>query len=64
MYLLHMDKLTSEGLDSLRPSFENVPETDHKDGKYRLRRYSKVQLLMEPNKFKTMETTEFIVSRS
>ena len=59
MYLLHMDKLTSEGLDSLRPSFENVPETDHKDGKYRLRRYSKVQLLMEPNKFKTMETTEF-----
>lgn len=59
MYMLHMDKLTPEALSSLKPSFENVPETDHKDGKYRLRRYSKVQLLMEPNKFKTMEATEF-----
>jgi len=59
MYMIHVDKLTSQGVNSLKESFNNVPSTDHKDGKYRLRRYSKVQLLLEPKKFKPLEVKEF-----
>ena len=59
MYMVHVDKLTPHAVNSLKESFNNVPETDHKDGKYRLRRYSKVELLMEPKQFKTLPVKEF-----
>tara|TARA_R110002020_G_scaffold314098_1_gene529388 strand:- start:1164 stop:1787 length:624 start_codon:yes stop_codon:yes gene_type:complete len=57
--MIHVDKLTSQGVNSLKESFNNVPTTDHKDGKYRLRRYSRVELLSEPKKFKILEGNEF-----
>lgn len=45
MKLLQLNTLTEEFIDDLKPSFDNLPETPHKDGEYRLRRYSAVELL-------------------
>lgn len=33
--------------DEVRDSFDNLPQTDHKDGTYRLRRFSRVKLVRE-----------------
>jgi hypothetical protein len=44
MKLLQLNTLTKEFADTLKSSFDNLPETSHKDGKYRLRRYSVVEL--------------------
>lgn len=33
--------------DEVRDSFDNLPQTDHKDGTYRLRRFSRVKLRRE-----------------
>ena len=44
MKLLQLNTLTKEFVDDLKASFNNLPETSHKDGKYRLRRYSVVEL--------------------
>ena len=40
--LLQVTKISEAYADSLKPSFNNLPETDHADGKYRLRKYSRV----------------------
>ena len=44
MKLLQLDKISDESIESLIDSFNNLPETDHADGKYRLRRYSVIEL--------------------
>ena len=44
MKLLELNQISKEGVKSLQQSFNNLPETSHKDGKYRLRRYSVVEL--------------------
>jgi len=44
MKLLQLNTLTKEFADTLKSSFDNLLETSHKDGKYRLRRYSVVEL--------------------
>lgn len=44
MKLLQLDNLSEGAVESLKPSFVNLPETSHKDGKYRLRRYSVIEL--------------------
>ena len=41
--LLQLNKISQKSLNELSPSFNNLPETDHLDGTYRLRRYSVVQ---------------------
>ena len=40
--LLQVTKISEAYTDLLKPSFNNLPETDHADGKYRLRKYSRV----------------------
>ena len=40
--LMRLDTIGAAAIESLAPSFNNLPETDHLDGKYRLRRYSAV----------------------
>ena len=40
---MRLDTIGAEAIESLAPSFNNLPETDHLDGKYRLRRYSAVR---------------------
>ena len=44
MRLMQLNQLNVEAIKTLRPSFDNLPHTNHKDGKYRLRRYSKIEL--------------------
>ena len=44
MRLMQLNQLNEEAIKTLRPSFDNLPHTNHKDGKYRLRRYSKIEL--------------------
>ncbi len=41
--ILQIIKVDPELMDQIKPSFGQLPETDHADGKYRLRRYSKVR---------------------
>tara|TARA_Y100001934_G_C12317205_1_gene758128 strand:+ start:575 stop:1255 length:681 start_codon:yes stop_codon:yes gene_type:complete len=44
MKLLQLNQLDKESVECLVDSFENLPETDHEDGKYRLRRFSRVEI--------------------
>jgi len=61
-YLLRIDQLSNRAVTSVKKSFKNLPETNHRDGKYRLRRYSKIKLLAEPQKFQELEVAEFTQS--
>jgi hypothetical protein len=42
MNRLTLDVLPEGFMDTLKPSFAYLPQTDHADGKYRFRRYSKI----------------------
>lgn len=44
MKLLQLNQLSKESVECLSNSFENLPETDHEDGKYRLRRFSRIEM--------------------
>lgn len=41
--ILQITKIEPAVMKVILPSFDKLPETDHKDGKYRLRKYSRVQ---------------------
>jgi len=43
MKLLQLNQL-GDSINGLKESFDNLPHTDHKDGKFRLRRYSAIEL--------------------
>ena len=43
-HLMRLDLLSNAAVETLSPSFNHLPTTSHKDGKYRLRRYSQIQL--------------------
>ena len=43
MRLFQINKLEEWVINEMKPFFEDLPETNHKDGKYRLRRYSVVK---------------------
>lgn len=69
MKLLQLHLLDGNEIDTLKGSFDNLPHTDHKDGEYRLRRYSVIGLrtsfwnaeeeaeieLLSPREFKQTE---------
>ncbi len=42
---LHLTQLSQDAIAQLSPSFAELPNTDHADGQYRLRRYSVVRYL-------------------
>ena len=44
MYLLKLMQVGEDIANELQGSFNRLPRTDHKDGQYRLRRYSKIKL--------------------
>jgi len=44
MKLLELTKVSTPSVAELRGSFDRLPETEHKDGKFRLRRYSVIEL--------------------
>ena len=60
MSLLRLDLLSNEAIQDLSPSFDLLTATEHKDGKYRLRRYSIVELLAEPHMFKPLPSNTFM----
>ena len=62
MHLLQMNDLPDFAVKSVAPSFDHLPKTDHKDGKYRLRRYSVVELMVEPKFFKLTDVNTFTQS--
>jgi len=41
--ILQVIKINPSLIDDIKSSFNDLPETDHADGKYRLRKYSKVK---------------------
>ena len=43
--ILQITKVDPELLEEIKMSFDKLPETDHADGKYRLRKYSKVHAI-------------------
>ena len=62
MHLLQMNDLPDFAVKSVAPSFDHLPKTNHKDGKYRLRRYSVVELMTEPKFFKLTDVNTFTQS--
>lgn len=44
MKLLQLGQISEEAVKSLSASFDNLPATGHDDGRYRLRRYSIIEL--------------------
>lgn len=44
MKLMQLIQLDKDAISTVKGSFDNLPHTDHKDGKYRLRRYSQIEL--------------------
>ena len=42
--ILQIIKIDADLLDEIKDSFNHLPETDHADGKYRLRKYSRVRV--------------------
>ena len=44
MKSLELTTISKSAVEELRDSFDRLPETNHKDGKFRLRRYSVIEL--------------------
>jgi len=42
--LLQLNFISEDGINSVLPSFNSLPNTNHLDGKYRLRRFGRVEL--------------------
>ncbi|MBE3667885.1 agglutination protein [Vibrio navarrensis] len=57
---LHLTQLSRQAIEQLSPSFETLPHTEHADGKYRLRRYSVVQ--MKQGKLIDLQKNNFVQS--
>ena len=47
-YQIRLENIDFNCIDSVRDSFNNLPHTDHLDGKYRLRRYSRIRMGEQP----------------
>ena len=60
MNLLRLDEFNHEIVRELAPSFHNLPSTEHKDGEYRLRRYSVIELMLEPKAIKALPINSFM----
>mgnify|MGYP003151993696 CR=1 FL=1 len=60
MFNLKLTQISQWAINSLSDSFDRLPKTDHRDGSYRLRKYSSVQLSNSGNfKYEKLESTPF-----
>ena len=65
MYKIKLEQISPWGVSTVRDSFNKLPTTDHRDGKYRLRRYSRIKLCdTEHFKYMKMESKPFNQSGS
>ena len=62
MYKMQLDKMSNTALDKLDGAFDDLPTTSHADGKYRLRRYSRVQMSFQTMTYKILEGNKFTQS--
>tara|TARA_Y100000593_G_scaffold93053_1_gene186539 strand:+ start:89 stop:730 length:642 start_codon:yes stop_codon:yes gene_type:complete len=60
--ILQITKVDPELLKEIKPSFNNLPETDHADGKYRLRKYSRVHAVASSGELVHLEDNTFTQS--
>jgi len=64
MHKIKLQQMSGAGVNSLADSFDRLPETDHKDGKYRLRRYSRIRLSKDDCfRYETLEPKPFNQSK-
>ena len=60
MYKIKLEQISQWGVNTLKDSFNKLPTTDHRDGQYRLRRYSKIKLCdTDHSKYMKMESEAF-----
>ena len=60
MYKIKLEQISQWGVSTLKDSFNKLPTTDHRDGQYRLRRYSKIKLCdTDHSKYMKMESEAF-----
>ncbi len=62
--ILQVIKIDENLIDEIKPSFNRLPETDHADGKYRLRKYAQVEVFKDNNEWhgKLLSVSEFTQS--
>ena len=61
MKLLQLNLIDDGLVESLADSFNDLPETNHKDGKYRLRRYSVVEFDSSATLFNSLSENEITI---
>ena len=60
MFNLKMVKISDWAINSVSGSFDRLPKTEHRDGQYRLRKYSAVRLSNSGSfKYQKLEDTTF-----
>ena len=60
MYRFIFDQLPEGIVEEIQPSFNSLPETDHADGKFRLRRYSMIDYLgMDLGRCEFIQSSEY-----
>ena len=60
MYKIKLEQISPWAVSTVKESFNRLPETEHRDGQYRLRRYSKIKLSDTDNfKYMKMESEAF-----
>ena len=62
MYEMQLDKMSDRCRESLSGFFDDLPTTNHADGNYRLRRYSRVKMSRETLIYETLEGKDFTQS--
>jgi hypothetical protein len=60
--ILQITKVDPELLLEIKPSFNDLPETNHADGKYRLRKYSRVHTIASTGVLVSLEANTFTQS--
>jgi hypothetical protein len=60
MYKIKLEQISPWGVSTVKESFNRLPKTDHRDGQYRLRRYSRITLCdTDRSKYMKLETEPF-----
>ena len=62
MYKMQLDKMSDRCLHSLSGVFDDLPTTNHADGNYRLRRYSRVRMSRKTLVYETLDGQNFTQS--
>jgi hypothetical protein len=61
--ILQIIKVDASLMDEIKPSFNDLPETNHADGHYRLRKYSKVTIAKKPPSEETWPEKNYVIEQ-